>query len=212
MGIIGVVAAITIPWLINNYKAKRLHSKFLKTYSVIQQVFKLLEADDVSLNPDSYPYTAPFYKTFIKYLTGTVDCGRLGSVAGAKEIRTAPCYYTRAYKYKDFSRQSKINETLLDDGQIVLPDGTKLYFENQPTRIYITADLNGLDVPNRWGVDLFTFQFLDGELSTMGSYKTSYTNKQNYCNEKVTNNLNGIACTHYAKNDSTYFEKVVKLK
>ena len=48
MGIIGVVAALTIPSLINNYKAQRLRTQFLKSYSTIQQVFKQMEADDVS--------------------------------------------------------------------------------------------------------------------------------------------------------------------
>ena len=54
LGIIGVVAAITIPSLINNYKAKKLRSQFLKSYSVVQQAFKLMEADDVSLDPSTY--------------------------------------------------------------------------------------------------------------------------------------------------------------
>ena len=34
LGIIGVVAAMTIPTLMANYKAKRLHSQFLKSYSL----------------------------------------------------------------------------------------------------------------------------------------------------------------------------------
>ena len=51
LGIIGVVAALTIPSLITNYKAHRLRSQFLKSYSVVQQVFKQMEADDVSLDP-----------------------------------------------------------------------------------------------------------------------------------------------------------------
>ncbi len=34
LGIIGVVAAITIPNLITTYKAKQLHSQFLKNYSI----------------------------------------------------------------------------------------------------------------------------------------------------------------------------------
>lgn len=51
LGIIGVVAAITIPGLIYNYKAHRLQSQFLKSYSTLQQVFKRMEADDVSLDP-----------------------------------------------------------------------------------------------------------------------------------------------------------------
>lgn len=51
LGIIGIVAAITIPQLINNYKAKRLRTQFLKSYSTIQQAFKEMEADDVSTDP-----------------------------------------------------------------------------------------------------------------------------------------------------------------
>ena len=46
LGIIGVVAAMTIPNLINNYKAQRLHTKFQKTYSLLQQGFKQMEAED----------------------------------------------------------------------------------------------------------------------------------------------------------------------
>ena len=38
LGIIGVVAAITIPGLINSYKAHQLRSQFLKSYSIITQV------------------------------------------------------------------------------------------------------------------------------------------------------------------------------
>ena len=33
LGIIGVVAALTIPSLITNYKARKLHTQFLKSYS-----------------------------------------------------------------------------------------------------------------------------------------------------------------------------------
>lgn len=33
LGIIGVVAAMTIPNLLTNYKTQRLHSQFLKSYS-----------------------------------------------------------------------------------------------------------------------------------------------------------------------------------
>lgn len=54
LGIIGVVAAMTIPVLLTNYKANRLRTQFLKTYSVVQQVFKQMEADDVSTNPSDY--------------------------------------------------------------------------------------------------------------------------------------------------------------
>lgn len=40
LGIIGIVAALTIPSLITNYKANKLRAQFLKSYSTVQQVFK----------------------------------------------------------------------------------------------------------------------------------------------------------------------------
>ena len=46
LGIIGVVAAITIPGLINNSKAARLRSQFLKSYSTVQQVFRQMGNDN----------------------------------------------------------------------------------------------------------------------------------------------------------------------
>ncbi len=210
LGIIGVVAALTIPNLINNYKAQRLRTKFQKTYSLLQQGFKQMEADDVSLDPATYPYNAPFYHTYIKYFTGVVNCGRLNMEI---DNRSTPCYYTRAYKYRDLSGKSTIDESLLDDGQFVLPDGTIIFFENTSLNgVWVTADLNGLDKPNRWGVDLFTFQFIEGELRTMGSDGTKYTDLDTYCNYKISNNLNGIACAKLAKSDSEYFKKVIKYK
>ena len=83
LGIIGVVAAMTIPNLIANNKAHRLKSQFLESYSIVQQVFKQMEADDVSLNPKDYP-TGQFYKTFMKYVQAPTDCNRK---------RMSVCYY-----------------------------------------------------------------------------------------------------------------------
>lgn len=77
LGIIGVVAAMTIPTLMTNLKAQKLHSQFLRSYSLVQQAFKHMEADDVSLNPKDYP-TRTFYKTYMNYFTGTSDCGFAG--------------------------------------------------------------------------------------------------------------------------------------
>ena len=54
LGIIGIVATITIPNLITNYKAKRLHTQFLKSYSVLQQAFKMMENDDITIEPRKY--------------------------------------------------------------------------------------------------------------------------------------------------------------
>jgi len=215
LGIIGVVAALTIPGLINNYKAARLHSQFLKSYSTIQQVFKQMEADDISLNPADYnTATGKFYKTFMKYLQAPFDCGT-NSDKNKKNI--LPCYYadlTSTDKpYKTYDQKNEISFSIFDDGEIALQDGTLLLFENQKDAnfVWVHVDLNGYNnPPNIWGYDLFTFEFLDGELRAMGDKNTMYTDSNLYCNQNRSNAYNGITCAHEAKVNNDYFKHVVK--
>ena len=213
LGIIGVVAAITIPGLINNYKANKLRTQFLKSYSTIQQAFKLMQEDDASLDPTTYAQHE-FYKSFMKYLKGSTDCG-----IGDKT--DFPCVYTRDYSsatgfkyYKTLNGNSNIVPAYFDDGQIALQDGTLLLFENENRykgRIFVSIDLNGANnPPNRWGYDLFTFQFIDEELKVMGDVGTNYTDMNKYCNKNSSYNMNGIACAKYAKDNADYFKWVVK--
>ena len=219
LGIIGVVAAMTIPNLIANYKAHRLSSQFLESYSIIQQVFKQMESDEVSLSPSDYG-VGQYYKTFMKYLQAPYDCGLGGSIGeNNKNFKGKPCYNTSGrysdvgYKTFDGSKTAA-NQALLDDGQIALQNGSLLLFENNiiEQRVYVSVDLNGYNnKPNRWGYDLFTFQLKDGELKTMGAKGTDYPDVDSYCNKSDGNDRNGIACAQKAKeNPLEYFKDVVK--
>lgn len=210
LGIIGVVAAMTIPNLITNYKAHQLRSQFLKAYSLTQQAFKLMENDDVSLDPASYGQDTinKFYKTYMKYFQGVLDCGSAAYGLSNK----LPCYPINQKPYITFDGTKQIIPQYFDDGQFVLQDGTLFLLENQAgsPRLWIFVDINGyINPPNRWGYDLFTFQFIDGELRTMGSMGTTYTGEI-YCSKNSTNDLNGIACANKAKENSDYFKILLK--
>lgn len=211
LGIIGIVAAITIPQLVNNYKAKRLRTQFLKSYSTIQQAFKEMEADDVSTDPTTYN-TLEYYKTFMNYLQAPMDCG-IG------DNKYLPCVYMRDssskdYKpYKTYDGKTNASMILFDDGQIALQDGTLLLFENYAATMtaLVSVDLNGYNnKPNRWGYDLFTFQLVDNQLKAMGDTGTTYTNLSTYCNVNSQDEYNGIACAKKALSDSEYFKNIVK--
>lgn len=209
LGIVGVVAAITIPNLIANYKAQRLRSKFLKSYSTVQQVFKQMEADDVSLNPDDYG-ASTFYRTFAGYLAGATLC------SNTREFQNPLCY-NRNNQGADFYKG--ISGYYLDDGIILLPDGTLLMFENTVKTanpyIFVTVDLNGVkNPPNMAGFDTFTFEFKEGVLRTMGDINTQFQGDR-YCDldkVKTTSHSSnyGIACAQKAKQDSEYFKTLVK--
>lgn len=218
LGIIGVVAAMTIPNLIANYRAHQLSSRFLESYSIIQQVFKQMEADDISLLPTDYN-TGSYYKTFMKYLQAPTDCGlggNIGLIAGNKKSK--PCFNSNAgntdVPYKTLDGKTNALSPLFDDGQIALQNGSLLLFENNiiEQRVYVSVDLNGYNnKPNRWGYDLFTFQLKDGELKTMGAKGTDYPDVDSYCNKSDGNDRNGIACAQKAKeNPLEYFKDVVK--
>lgn len=205
LGIIGVVAAITIPNLITNYKAKQLRSQFLRAYSLTQQAFKLMEEDDVSLDPVTY-VGYKFSGAFSRYFTGSTQC---------ISKRVKPCYHMNenaSDTYRTYNNAANFASHLFDDGQFALKDGTLFLIENPKSslNIFITVDINGTaNKPNRAGYDLFTFQFLDGELKTMGSKGTTYIGKQ-YCNEYSTSKYNGISCAHEAKENSDYFKRVLR--
>ena len=209
LGIIGVVAAITIPGLMNNYKAKRLRTQFLKTYSVVQQAFKQMEADDLSLDPSTYDRSAnPFYLTFKNYFRGITICNM--------SKLTTPCYNYRvihSLTYKNLTGSAEIVPFYFDDYQFILPDGTFINVDS-PSRsgwIWVMADLNGAqNPPNQMGYDLFVFEFKDGELRTMGSNETMYSDLDKYCSLTSSEALNGIACAHKAKTDTDYFKWVIK--
>ena len=218
LGIIGVVAAMTIPNLIANYKAHQLSSRFLESYSIIQQVFKQMEADDISLLPTDYN-TGSYYKTFMKYLQAPTDCGLGGNIGlSAGNKKSKPCFNSNAgntdVPYKTLDGKTNALSPLFDDGQIALQNGSLLLFENNiiEQRVYVSVDLNGYNnKPNRWGYDLFTFQLKDGELKTMGTIGTDYTDMNTYCSKNSSSAFNGITCAQKAKeNPQEYFKYVVK--
>ncbi len=209
LGIIGVVAALTIPGLITNYKAKKLRSQFLESYSTVQQAFKQMEADDVSLDPSTYA-TGTFYKTFMNYFQAPFDCGKYSN--GKKIL---PCYdYSNSAKtYKSLDGKSTVQYNWFDDGQIALQDGTLLLIENYTgtNQLWVSVDLNGFNnKPNRWGYDLFTFEFSEGELRTMGDKKTKYNDTNKYCNLNGSGIYNGAACAQLAKENQDYFKIIIK--
>lgn len=212
LGIIGVVAAMTIPTLIANTRAAQLKSRYFKSYSTITQALKLMQSDDVSMDNADFAY-----KLFMNYLSAPYDCG-LGGNIGADQgnKKEVPCYKSNtgnsATPYKSLDGKSNFNQNYLDDGQIAMQDGSLFLFENEQDRIFISVDLNGYNnKPNRAGYDLFTFQYIDGELLPMGDSRTLYSDVDKYCSLTSSSNLNGITCASKVKSDADYFKKLARV-
>ena len=68
LGIIGVVAAMTIPNLISNYSKHIVESNLKETYSILQQTLKFTEYDDVSFEmelPDNMESSKKWFETYL---------------------------------------------------------------------------------------------------------------------------------------------------
>ncbi len=227
IGIIGVVAAMTLPGLIADKRRTELYNQLQVAYSLISQALSRMNADnEYPVLPSDFNYKGrTFKKSFIKYFDSPIDCGSGGvwTTTNSDLCMTGEQAEDGSWgsegelsdAYSTFNKASKkIGSNLLDDGQFALKNGMLILIENpeiSPADLLISVDVNGKNKnknPNAWGHDLFTFQIVsDGRLLPMGADGTAY-DYDNYCSKTSTNTLNGIGCTQRALTDKTYWSKL----
>lgn len=214
LGIIGIVAALTMPSLVADKRAKELETALKKNASIIQQAVLMITYED-GIEPTPLNLQSSELKTKIKpHLNVLKDCGR-----GTTDL--AACVTNTAYipdaknTYKNYTKSNNISYNYLDDGQLLLTDGALLMFENSNPdfkQVFITVDVNGyLKPPNAWGHDLFTFDLTEkGKVLPMGAEGTKFANDAVYCSKTSNNSLNGIGCTYKALSEPDYFKNLPK--
>ena len=217
LGIIGVIAAMTLPTVIDNSRKKQLETAFKKNHSIILQALARYQAEyGYPLLPrdTGTQKEVTSLKNLIKpYLNILHDCG-YSYINKCMRLPAADEEIARSSQYYKTYNNNILTMSRLDDGQLVLNDGGLLLFENggiaTDTDRYITVDVNGyLKRPNKWGHDLFTFQLMeDGRLLPMGANGTTYTDDNRYCSISSTNSQNGISCTDNALNEKDYFKNL----
>ena len=210
LGIIGVVAAMTIPTLISNYQNKQLKAKLNKTYSVLSQAVSMIYAETgLPITSERYLKRGSFYKELMKYMRVYKDCGLDGCLHGNEDDMYS------LDMYQIYSKKGIINTVFFDDGQFILQDGTFVLCENTTNNIaaglLITVDINGMEQgPNIWGHDLFSFEIMDNRLLPSGAKGTHYDleTHSGQCSETSVSTLNGIACTEKALTEPDYFKNL----
>lgn len=212
LGIIGVVAALTIPTLIASHRNKVLEVQFKKQYSIIQQaLLNMQEKEGLIPNYSNFP-NHEFVNTFKNYYSVMVDCKYSG--CEAMDIDAADGNYANLTSkvYRTYNNAVYAGSGLFDDGQFMISDGSFLLFNSSgaSSRITITVDTNGYKkAPNRWGLDLFTFQIEEssGKLLPMGADGTYFRSPQ-LCSLNSTSKENGITCAYKALSEKDYFKNL----
>lgn len=184
LGIIGVIAAILIPPMVNRTKKAELQSQFKKSYSTLMSATNQLKYDN-GFNSflDEYPMGIASRQKFMtdlkpylnaKFCETNAECGEPSTSSGYLTPNKNPYYLFGDTAYS----------LLLQDGSIIRVSAIST------NGIYI--DTNGYKKkPNRAGYDLFEFTMTsDGKIVP--------SSKTNYCSLTSTSIYNGNGCTAYA--------------
>lgn len=212
LGIIGIIAAITLPSVINKYKEKVTLHKLENTYSLLANAYN--EALFEYGTPDTWPNknvngmgVAEIFAKKLRLtdicLTTSVKCHLNTKIV---EYMSLNGFDTGSYKYL-VGTVARLN-----DMKIIFyfkaPEcrGWSEYSWDSVTKqspYYhacgtISVDINGNNKPNRYGVDLFQFIFTDSKIVPGGTPPTPYYNLRTACNPTMTTwdgSVNGSFCT-----------------
>lgn len=197
LGLIGAIAALTIPNLAYNYKAKVLEEQFRSTYSDVAQIGAMIntEKGDVgrfALNSSLTDWA----QDFVSRLNGGNKLFDISSPQDLQDKYTA--YYSQAgaspgpYAFNvDGSGQRIKVGNICDNTSVWLDSKGRLWSFNSEGRT-VCVDINGTANPNRLNIDIFAFLPMPAEYVATWVYNdrthpTDYTAQMVLCDiDKLT--------------------------
>lgn len=168
--IIGVVAALTMPALIQKHQKLTTVTKLKETYSLLQQAIKLSEVDNDTVSNWDFgevgcngatefteQYIAPYLKVTKKCICDDTNECKVTATSMNDSTSTSDTDY-----YTSYGRSEKL---FLSNGNII--SISRAPGTNFP--IFV-IDINGKTKPNALGKDVFEFDFYNnGKLSPRGA-------------------------------------------
>ena len=207
LGIIGIVAAITIPALMKKYERIVMESQFKKAAAIIHETVKLWQLDENNIWQNYYDDTdrkgTALRDSFAKYLKGNIvqEPDELKPYYTSKKNSTEKMHYCPA---------SCCSHPLKNNRMIETPDGIMYGVCARDNVLNFYFDINGYDKgPNKWGVDLFDFDY-NKQNQLYNMYSCAYNSCANYFNNNyyAVNTNDGIGCTACAIAQADYFKKI----
>lgn len=138
LGIIGIVAALTIPTLVSTYQEKVLVTQFQEVYSQLSQAYINAAKDNGTADTWSAD-GQDSYNNLKAYFQVQEDCPN-----------TAGCFHPGAYK--DIKGNASDNPYSFIRYKFTLKNGAAFMFDG-PNTLFV--DTNGKSGPNQFGYDYF---------------------------------------------------------
>lgn len=198
LGIIGIVAAMTLPSILNNSRNKQLEAAFKKQYSVISNIINKMYAEGICTTSDCINLQE-IYSFFQEEAKVIRICNPRGDYKSLCFTWHSDSYY------KSFMKKNNLIVTdNFDDLQLILSDGALIGFNKYNGIVNIGVDVNGKKKgPNVFGYDLFLFKIEDkvdrGVLSPASGDCNSTGRDSVY---------NGQGCASRALSELNYFKNL----
>ena len=193
LGIIGIVAAMTLPSVVSKYQEKAWLTAFKKTYSVLTQAYLRASQDYGTANTWCAEKNTDCAKTYFDILSPYLN---IGQVWGFER----PNIFNKA-SYRDldggvmgpaFAFSTSHYKFALSDGTIIgIGHNNDLYSP------LLQVDTNGFRGPNQLGKDFFYLSLIRRDDSpVVGGYSLWWLNYGVYCRtEKVSGWWRGGGCS-----------------
>lgn len=197
LGIIGVVAAMTMPNLIASHQKKVLETSFKKSYSSLLQALIYVEPEllpsIVGDNPQAGSSNSEFYTKLFQQYNALDNLNKKNNYGAVNTYK----------KVKSYLKVTADIPGCMQIPQHVAVDGSSIGGMYNCYANWISIDTNGPKKgPNALGHDLFYFGInANGRLIPLGeNIVYSYWNFSNstYCSKNSTNTQNGVGCAKYA--------------
>ncbi len=196
LGIIGVIAAITIPMLMTKYYEKRTVNQLRETQSILAQAVRMSEEEYGDADTWTTEYwskkgaedIATKLKASLKIAT---DCG----VSDTKNSCIKKTYLRRNSQKHDvnYATDTRYYKIVLLNGTAVWWKATDQSERRKGSYIEFFVDTNGVNPPNTWGKDLFVFSYENEGLRPFGAPNSVYPYK-NHC---LPTNSTGYGCAYW---------------
>ena len=174
LGIIGIVAAMTLPTVISKTQDKQFKTMFKKQYSAMTQALLMTfeSGDDIpSLTQENWSDMI-FYvckiASQLKYVDAGLNCKEIEKLGNSSDVDNVPIYTNNVtwHKTNEWYNKQGVPQDL-DPGYwnktFELADGAWINF-NCFRNIFV--DVNGKERPNTIGRDIFYFKIPVGALRT----------------------------------------------
>lgn len=191
LGIIGVVSAMTLPTLINSYKKQQTVTHLQKVYTSLNQALRLAEAEYgpyeyweiPTLGSDSHQYYEKYWYPYFKILKSCETYSQCGYKSNFPwfSLKGSPSSTT-------FAANNRRVPFILSDGTLVsisIAGGDELVRSSM-----ILVDLNGNKLPNKYGIDVFQFDRVNGK----GILPSCYTSSDADIYKSCSRSGDGICC------------------